>query len=55
MLHYTKVKDRYKRMYAKHMGYEYLELPYTAFEGKNKEQYKQMIDDKIKNILKIDK
>ena len=55
MLHYQQLKDRYKRMYAKHMGYEYLEIPYTKFMGKNKEQYKQIIDDKIRNILKNDK
>lgn len=42
-------------MYAKHMGYEYLEIPYTAFIRKNKEQYKQMIDDKINEILNISK
>ena len=37
------------------MGYGYLEIPYTAYKGKNKEQYKQIIDDKIKEILNIDK
>lgn len=55
MLHYQQLKDRYKRMYAKHIGHEYLEIPYTAFISKNKEQYKQMIDDKINEILNIDK
>ena len=54
-LHQRQLYDRYKRIYAKHVGYEYLEIPYTAFEGKNKEQYKQMIDDKINEILNIDK
>ena len=46
-----KLYDRYKKYIAWKNGYEYLELPYTAFRGKNKDIYKQMIDDKIKEIL----
>ena len=44
-----KLYDRYKKAYAEHYGYEYLELPYTTFN--KKETYKQMIDDKIEEIL----
>ena len=44
-----KLYDRYKKAYAEHYGYEYLELPYTVFD--KKETYKQMIDDKIEEIL----
>ena len=50
-LRYNRLKDRYKKAYAEHYGYHYLEIPYTAFQGKNKQQYKQMIDDKIEEIL----
>ena len=49
MLKQRKLYDRYKKAYAEHCGYEYLEIPYTAFD-KN-ETYKQMIDDKIEEIL----
>ena len=55
MLKQRKLYDRYKKAYAEHCGYEYLELPYWAFEGKNKDLYKQMIDDKIKEILNKEK
>ena len=48
-LHYQQVKDRYKRIKCIQIGYEYLEIPYTAFD--KKETYKKLIDDKIKNIL----
>ena len=51
MLKQRKLYDRYKKAYAEHYGYHYLEIPYTAFQGKNKELYKQMIDDKIEEIL----
>ena len=51
-LYRRKLYDRYKRIYAKHMGYEYLEIPYTAFEGKNKNLYKELINNKIIEILK---
>ena len=49
MLKQRKLYDRYKKAYALHYGYEYLEIPYTAFD--KKETYKQMIDDKIEEIL----
>lgn len=51
LFRYQQVKDRYKKAYAEHFNYNYLELPYWVFIGKNKELYKQMIDDKIKEIL----
>ena len=44
--------DRYKKYIAWKNNYEYLELPYWSFEGKNKDLYKQMIDNKIKEILR---
>ena len=44
--------DRYKKYIAWKNNYEYLELPYTSFEGDNKDQYKQIIDNKIKEILR---
>lgn len=43
--------DRYKKYIAWKNNYEYLELPYTSFEGDNKDLYKQIIDNKIKEIL----
>ena len=49
MLKQRKLYDRYKKAYAEHYGYEYIEIPYTAFD-KN-ETYKQMIDNKIEEIL----
>ena len=49
LLRYQQVKDRYKKAYAEQCGYEYLEIPYTAFD--KKETYKQMIDEKIEEIL----
>ena len=52
MLKQRKLYDRYKKYVAWKNGYEYLELPYTAFRGKNKDLYKQMIDNKIKEILR---
>ena len=50
-LHQRKLYDRYKRIKCIQAGYEYLEISYTAFEGKNKELYKQIINNKIKEIL----
>lgn len=44
-----KVYDRYKKAYAEHYGYEYLELPYYLF-GKD-DKYKEVIDQKINEIL----
>ena len=51
MLKQRKLYDRYKKAYAEHHGYFYLEIPYTSFVGKNKDNYKQMIDNKISEIL----
>lgn len=45
-LHYQQVKDRYKRIKCKQVGYEYLEIPYSAFD--KKETYKTLINNKIK-------
>jgi len=50
-LHYQKVKDRYKRMYAKSQGYYYLEIPY--FTDNKNETWKKLINDKINEILNI--
>ena len=46
-----KLYDRYKKYIAWKNNYEYLEIPNMAFRGKNKDLYKQMIDNKIKEIL----
>lgn len=46
-LKYRKLKDRYKRIYAKSKGYHYLEIPYWEIKNDN---WKRMIDDKIKSI-----
>ena len=48
-LHYQQVKDRYKRIKCIQSGYEYLEIPYWAFD--NNDTYKKLIDDKIEGIL----
>ena len=48
-LQQRKLIDRYKRIKCIQSGYEYLELPYIAFD--NEETYKKLIDDKIKEIL----
>ena len=48
-LHQRKLYDRYKRIKCIQAGYEYLEIPYTAFD--NKDTYKKLIDNKIKEIL----
>ena len=48
-LHKRKLYDRYKRIKCIQAGYEYLEIPYTAFD--NKDTYKKLIDNKIKEIL----
>ena len=47
-LEYQKWKDEYKKNYALEHGYFYLEIPYTAYEN---DEYKTMIDDKIKEIV----
>ena len=49
-LHQRQLYDRYKRIKCIQAGYEYLELPYTAFRQKS-EKYKKLIDNKIKEIL----
>ena len=52
-LHYQKVKDRYKRMFAKSKinNYHYLEIPYyTDDEDKT---WKKLINDKIDYIIKL--
>lgn len=41
--------DRYKKEYALSHGYEYLEIPYWT---ESDETYKQLIDEKIKSIVK---
>lgn len=46
-LRYQKVKDRYKRIFAKFNGYNYLEIPYWTEED---ESYKNIIDEKITYI-----
>ena len=48
-LEYQQYKDKYKKDYCIQMGYEYLEIPYTAFD--KKETYKKLINNKIKEIL----
>lgn len=48
-LHMLKVRDRYKRIYAKLNGYKYLEIPYSA--DNKKQTWKKLIDDKINKII----
>lgn len=48
-LHKRKLYDRYKRIKCIQAGYEYLEIPYTAFD--KKETYKLIIKEKVKEIL----
>ena len=52
-LHYQKVKDRYKRMFAKSKinNYHYLEIPY--YTNDKKETWKKLIDDNIDYIIKL--
>lgn len=50
-LHYQKLKDRYKRIYAKSKGYEYLEIPYWADD--KKETWKDLIINKIISITNL--
>jgi hypothetical protein len=52
-LHYQKLKDRYKRIFAKIRGYFYLEIPYWTDD--KEETWKKLIDDKITLILKSKK
>jgi len=53
IFHYQKVKDRYKRMFAKSKTnkYHYLEIPY--YTDDKKETWKKLIDDKIDYIIKM--
>jgi len=44
-LHYQKVRDRYKRIFAKSQGYFYLEVPYWTND--KEETWKQLIDNKL--------
>ena len=48
-LHKRKLYDRYKKYVAYCNGYNYLEIPYAAFDSK--ETYKQLIDNKINEII----
>lgn len=48
-LHKRQLLDRYKRIKCIQGGYEYLEIPYTAFD--KKETYKKLIDNKIKEMV----
>lgn len=45
-----RIYDRYKRLYAKSQGYEYLEIPYWT-DNEN-EEWKWLINNKINKILK---
>ena len=49
-LQYQQLKDRYKRMFCKKCGYEYLELSYKYFTN---DKYKEIIDNKINRILNV--
>ena len=49
MLYQRKLYDRYKRIKCIQSGYEYLEIPYWAFD--NNDTYKKLIDNKIEEIL----
>lgn len=48
-LHYQKLKDRYKRIFAKSQGYFYLEIPYWTDD--KEETWKKLIDEKINEIM----
>ena len=50
-LHYQKLKDRYKRIKAIQQGYFYLEIPYWT--DNKKETWKQLINNKLKEIIKL--
>lgn len=47
-LYYQKLKDRYKRIYAKSQGYTYLEIPYWT--DNEQEDWKKLIDIKIAKL-----
>ena len=46
-----KLYDKYKKEECIKRGYEYLEIPYWYFNKGMKTTYKNLIDDKIKEIL----
>jgi len=48
-LHYQKLKDRYKRIFAKQQGYFYLEIPYWMDD--KEETYKKVIDNMISSSI----
>jgi len=48
-LHMQQVRDRYKRIFAKKQGFFYIPIPYWT--DNKQEEYKTLIDDKIKEIL----
>jgi hypothetical protein len=50
-LHYQKLKDRYKRMYAKSQGYHHLEISYLMDD--ENETWKKLINEKILEITNI--
>ena len=52
-LEYQQWKDKYKKEQCIQAGYKYLEIPYTAFN--KKDSYKKLIDNKIKEILNLNK
>jgi hypothetical protein len=49
-LRWQRIKDRYKRLVAKSNGYFYLAIPYWTEKD---ESYKQLIDNKIAEIIKL--
>lgn len=51
-LHKRQLYDRYKRIYAKIKGYEYLEISYRDIQ--NNDNYKNIINDKINKIINND-
>jgi len=52
-LHYQKLKDRYKRIFAKKQGYFYLEIPYWTDD--KEETWKMLINEKIDNLKGVKK
>lgn len=47
-LHMQRVRDRYKRIYCKSQGYEYIAIPYWTDD--ENETWKQLINKKIKDM-----
>lgn len=52
-LHYVQLKDRYKKFISFKQGYNYIAIPYWT--DNNSEDWKTLIDNKIKEILEINK